>query len=52
MLSHLNVVSNLYMVDSNEGKVMEWNRDRVLSVLPYFHIYGRSSLCAECGFGC
>lgn len=40
MLSHRNVVSDLYMVDSNEGRILGWENDRVLSVLPYYHIYG------------
>lgn len=43
MSSHKNVVSDLFMVDSNEGEILKWERDRVLSVLPYYHIYG------ECG---
>ncbi|PVH74778.1 putative 4-coumarate--CoA ligase 1 [Cadophora sp. DSE1049] len=39
MLSHLNVVSNLFMLNSSEGTILHWKRDRVLSVLPYYHIY-------------
>lgn len=42
MLSHSNVVSNLFMVHSSEGTIMHWKRDKVLSVLPYYHIYGMS----------
>jgi 4-coumarate--CoA ligase len=40
MLSHLNVVSNLFMVNSSEGTLLHWTKDKVLSVLPYYHIYG------------
>lgn len=42
MLSHLNVVSDLFMVNSSEGTLLNWKRDKVLSVLPYYHIYGMS----------
>jgi acyl-CoA synthetase (AMP-forming)/AMP-acid ligase II len=35
-----NAVSDLYMLDSAEGQILKWDRDRVLSVLPYYHIYG------------
>lgn len=45
MLSHLNVVSDLFMVNSNEGQILGWRDDRVLSVLPYYHIYGTCSVC-------
>ena len=40
MLSHSNVVSNLFMLNSSEGTILHWKRDKVLSVLPYYHIYG------------
>jgi long-subunit acyl-CoA synthetase (AMP-forming) len=40
MLSHLNVVSNLYMVNSSERTLLHWKKDKILSVLPYYHIYG------------
>lgn len=44
MLSHLNVVSDLFMVNSSEGTVLHWKKDKVLSVLPYYHIYGLQCL--------
>jgi acyl-CoA synthetase (AMP-forming)/AMP-acid ligase II len=47
MLSHENAVSDLFMLNSAEGQILRWDRDRVLSVLPYYHIYGSSSL--SCG---
>ena len=42
MLSHENAVSDLYLLNSAEGQILKWDRDRVLSVLPYYHIYGLS----------
>lgn len=41
MLTHLNVVSNLFMAASSEGELLTWNRDKVLAVLPFYHIYGK-----------
>jgi 4-coumarate--CoA ligase len=40
MLTHKNVVSNLCMLNSFEGILLRWERDKILSVLPYYHIYG------------
>lgn len=40
MLTHLNAVSNLFMVNSSEGSIFKWNEDKILSVLPFYHIYG------------
>jgi hypothetical protein len=40
MLTHINVVSDLFMVNSSEGALLKWNKDKILSVLPYYHIYG------------
>lgn len=42
MLSHSNVVSNLAMVHAREGPMLKPNEDKILSVLPYYHIYGTS----------
>ncbi|TGO15639.1 hypothetical protein BTUL_0038g00720 [Botrytis tulipae] len=44
MLTHRNVVANLMQVASREGKLMSWDRDRILSVLPFFHAYGLQCL--------
>ena len=41
MLTHINVVSDLFMVNSSEGTLLKWNKDKILSVLPYYHIYGK-----------
>jgi 4-coumarate--CoA ligase len=43
MLTHINVVSDLFMVNSSEGTLLKWNKDKILSVLPYYHIYGKIS---------
>jgi 4-coumarate--CoA ligase len=40
MLSHSNVVSDLVMLSTVEGKNLRWQEDKILSVLPYYHIYG------------
>ncbi len=39
-LTHLNVVSDMFMVHSSESTVLHWKTDKILSVLPYYHIYG------------
>ncbi|PMD46648.1 acetyl-CoA synthetase-like protein [Hyaloscypha variabilis F] len=44
MLSHYNVVSNMYMVHSSEGTFLHWKEDILLSVLPFYHIYGLQCL--------
>jgi 4-coumarate--CoA ligase len=41
MLTHLNSVSDMFMVNSSEGSIFKWNQDKILSVLPFYHIYGR-----------
>lgn len=44
MLTHRNSVCNLFMVAWLEGHLLKWNRDKVLSVLPYYHIYGKKRI--------
>lgn len=43
MLSHSNIVSNLMMLNWSEGSFLKWDEDKILSVLPYYHIYGTVS---------
>lgn len=50
MLSHRNIVSNIMQQAVAEGNNLHWNAgpdgkgDRVLAFLPFFHIYGMTSL--------
>ncbi|KAH8667600.1 hypothetical protein BGZ60DRAFT_409612 [Tricladium varicosporioides] len=50
MLSHLNVVSGLHMVNYLEGQIISWDKDKVLAVLPYYHIYGLQCLVHQPAF--
>jgi 4-coumarate--CoA ligase len=38
MLTHLNIVSDMFMVNSSEGQLFKWDKDKILSVLPFYHI--------------
>ena len=38
MLTHRNIVSNCLMGVTVETKSMHWSQDRMISVLPFFHI--------------
>ena len=40
MLTHENIVADLYMGVFVEGQLLRSGKDKVLSVLPYYHIYG------------
>lgn len=44
MLTHNNVVSGLLMLNNSEGSIFKWNNDRILAVLPFYHIYGTISI--------
>ena len=50
MLSHVNIVSNILMLNAGEAGNLTWNGgidgkgDNILAFLPFFHIYGRSML--------
>ncbi|RDW76943.1 hypothetical protein BP6252_04996 [Coleophoma cylindrospora] len=50
MLSHTNIISNLLMLKASEGVNMSWKGrhydggDRILGFLPFYHIYGLTSL--------
>jgi 4-coumarate--CoA ligase len=44
MLSHSNIVSNVLMLIVGEGGNLSWQHDRIVSFLPFFHIYGLTCL--------
>lgn len=50
MLSHRNIVANILQCKNTEGRYLSWNGnadgkgDRILGLLPFFHIYGESFL--------
>lgn len=41
MLSHRNIVSNVLILASSIGKSYSWKNDKVLGILPFYHIYGK-----------
>ncbi len=41
MLSHRNIVSNILMLRAGEGGNLSWKSDRIVSFLPFYHIYGK-----------
>lgn len=44
MLSHTNIVSDLCMVHGSVGASYQPQQDKILGVLPFFHIYGLTGL--------
>lgn len=40
MLSHRNIVANVLMVASSVGQSYNWKNDRLIGILPFYHIYG------------
>lgn len=40
MLSHQNIVANVLMVTSSIGKSYSWQNDKLMGILPFYHIYG------------
>ena len=40
MLSHLNIVANVLMITSSVGRNYSWKSDKLLGILPFYHIYG------------
>ncbi|CAK4026348.1 related to 4-coumarate- ligase 2 [Lecanosticta acicola] len=44
MLSHTNVVSDLCLINGSVGNSYQSGRDKILGVLPFFHIYGLTGL--------
>jgi 4-coumarate--CoA ligase len=44
MLSHRNIVANVLMIKAAiGGKNYSWDKDKLLGVLPFYHIYGEFS---------
>lgn len=41
MLSHRNIVANILMVASSVGRSYNWRNDKLIGILPFYHIYGR-----------
>ncbi|KAJ5260566.1 hypothetical protein N7478_012171 [Penicillium angulare] len=44
MLSHHNIVANVLMVASSVGTSYSWRDDKLLGILPFYHIYGLTCL--------
>ncbi|KAJ9657044.1 hypothetical protein H2198_004536 [Neophaeococcomyces mojaviensis] len=44
MLSHKNVIADLCLIQGAVGKWYEGGKDKILGVLPFFHIYGLTGL--------
>lgn len=40
MLSHRNIVANVLMVASSVGQSYNWTNDKLIGILPFYHIYG------------
>jgi acyl-CoA synthetase (AMP-forming)/AMP-acid ligase II len=47
MLSHSNIVANLCQLHDSVGKSYVSGRDKILGVLPFFHIYGLTGLVQQ-----
>jgi 4-coumarate--CoA ligase len=48
MLSHKNIVSDVLMVKHSVGTEYSWQNDKILAVLPFFHIYGLTGTDSSC----
>ncbi|EKG14902.1 AMP-dependent synthetase/ligase [Macrophomina phaseolina MS6] len=44
MLTHTNIVANTMMNKAVEGKNLQWEKDKIIAFLPFFHIYGLTCL--------
>lgn len=44
MLSHRNIIADVLMIKGAVGKWYDSGKDRILGVLPFFHIYGLTGL--------
>ena len=47
MLSHRNIVANVLVITGCMGKYYSWDKDKILGVLPFFHIYGVARIMAR-----
>jgi len=47
MLSHQNIVANILMIQGAVGKWYRSGSDKLLGVLPFFHIYGLTGLVLQ-----
>lgn len=45
MLTHTNIVADVLQVRNSVGHNYTWDNDRILGLLPFFHIYGESIAC-------
>ncbi|KAK3117662.1 hypothetical protein LTR53_000791 [Teratosphaeriaceae sp. CCFEE 6253] len=44
MLSHTNIVADVLQVKHSVGHNYSWDSDKILGILPFFHIYGLTGL--------
>ena len=47
MLSHSNIISDVLMVRNSVGGSYSWRQDKILGVLPFYHIYGEHSMWSQ-----
>jgi acyl-CoA synthetase (AMP-forming)/AMP-acid ligase II len=47
MLSHRNIVADLLLIKGAVGKWYEGGKDKILGVLPFYHIYGLTGLVQQ-----
>lgn len=47
MLTHRNIVSELYLITAAVGSSYESGKDKILGILPFFHIYGLVGLVCQ-----
>ncbi|KAK0252608.1 hypothetical protein LTS09_012281 [Friedmanniomyces endolithicus] len=44
MLTHTNIIANVLQVKHSVGHNYSWDKDKILGILPFFHIYGLTTL--------
>ncbi len=47
MLSHRNIIADLLLIQGAVGRWYEGGKDKILGVLPFFHIYGLTGLVQQ-----